>query len=146
MTRNAPSRPCRTCFPTIPGSARQDWRRFVACFPLEELCRRRPSAVCSVSKPFLPARYQVGNRQGAEGMRWWRGNEHMDTAHSGSHEKYERLVSYAKTLPPVTAAVAHPCDQASMGAAFEAFELGLMAPILVGPRTRMQEAAKAAAV
>ena len=79
-------------------------------------------------------------------MRWWRGNEHMDTAHSGSHEKYERLVSYAKTLPPVTAAVAHPCDQASMGAAFEAFKLGLMAPILVGPRTRMQEAAKAAAV
>ena len=79
-------------------------------------------------------------------MRWWRGNEHMDTAHSGSHEKYERLVSYAKTLPPVTAAVTHPCDQASMGAAFEAFKLGLMAPILVGPRTRMQEAAKAAAV
>ena len=67
----------------------------------------------------------------------------MDTAEATSHERYQRLVSYAKTLPPVPTVVVHPCDQPSMGAALEAFRLGLIAPILVGPPARMQEAAQA---
>ena len=68
----------------------------------------------------------------------------MDTAEGASHERYQRLVSYAKTLPPVRTVVVHPCDKTSMGAALEAFRLGLITPILVGPPARVQEAARAA--
>jgi phosphate acetyltransferase len=68
----------------------------------------------------------------------------MDTGGIRTHEKYERLVKHAKTLRPVTTAVVHPCDRPSIGAAFEALKLGLIAPILVGPLARVQEAAKTA--
>jgi phosphate acetyltransferase len=40
--------------------------------------------------------------------------------------------------------VVHPCVEASMAAALEAAKLGLISPTLVGPRARVQEAAKAA--
>ncbi len=76
-------------------------------------------------------------------MSSWQANEPMNTAPSRPHEKYERLVSYAKALPPVRTAVTHPCDEASIGAALEAAKLGLIAPILVGPQARVQQAAKA---
>jgi phosphate acetyltransferase len=68
----------------------------------------------------------------------------MDAATARPHEKYERLVSVAKGLPSAATAVVHPCDQASMTAALEAAKLGLVSPILVGPRARVQEAARAA--
>jgi phosphate acetyltransferase len=68
----------------------------------------------------------------------------MDAGPSRSHEKYERLVSVAKSLPSVATAVVHPCDEASMAAALEAAKLGLISPILVGPQARVREAARAA--
>jgi phosphate acetyltransferase len=68
----------------------------------------------------------------------------MESAGRSSHQRYQRLVDHAKTLPPVTTAVAHPCDTSSMGAILEAVRLGLIAPILVGPRERVQAAANAA--
>ena len=49
------------------------------------------------------------------------------------HDKYDRLVAAAQSLPKLKVAVAHPCDAASMGAVFEAAALGLIDPILVGP-------------
>ena len=48
-----------------------------------------------------------------------------------------------RRCPRLPTVVVHPCDQPSMGAALEAFRLGLIAPILVGPLARMQEAAQA---
>src|SRR5258706_15425177 len=51
-------------------------------------------------------------------------------------EKYERLVSMAAALPPTPTAVAHPCDQSSLGAVVEAAQLGLIAPTLVGPAAK----------
>jgi phosphate acetyltransferase len=59
------------------------------------------------------------------------------------HEKYERLVAAAQALPRLKVAVAHPCDEASLGAALEAADLGLIAPILVGPRGKILAAASA---
>ncbi|MFC0397399.1 phosphate acetyltransferase [Paraburkholderia rhizosphaerae] len=53
------------------------------------------------------------------------------------HEKYQRLINYCKSLPPTPTAVAHPCDQSSLQGAVEAAQLGLIAPILVGPRERI---------
>ena len=50
----------------------------------------------------------------------------------------------AQQLPPVTTAVAHPCDKISIEGVVEAAKLGLIAPILVGPPARIREAAKQA--
>jgi phosphate acetyltransferase len=58
------------------------------------------------------------------------------------HEKYQRLLDFCKTLPPTKTAVAHPCDESSLRGAIEAAELGLIAPILVGPRARIEALAK----
>lgn len=58
------------------------------------------------------------------------------------HEKYDRLVAAAKSLPRLKVAVAHPCDAASLGAVFEAVELGLIEPILVGPEAKIKASAK----
>ena len=58
------------------------------------------------------------------------------------HEKYQRLLDYCKTLPPTPTAVVHPCDQTSLQGAVDAAGLGLIAPILVGPRSRIEDVAK----
>ena len=58
------------------------------------------------------------------------------------HEKYERLIAMCKALPPTPTAVAYPCDQSSFGAAIAAAEAGLIAPIMVGPRTRIEALAR----
>jgi phosphate acetyltransferase len=53
------------------------------------------------------------------------------------HDKYERLLERAKTLPPVPTAVAHPCDESSLQGAADAARLGIIQPILVGPKARV---------
>ena len=58
------------------------------------------------------------------------------------HEKYERLIARCKSLPPTRTAVAHPCDESSLRAAIDAAKAGLIAPILVGPRARIEAVAK----
>lgn len=57
------------------------------------------------------------------------------------HDKYDRLIATAQSLPKLKVAVVHPCDQASMSAVFEAVELGLIEPILVGPSDKIRAAA-----
>jgi phosphate acetyltransferase len=59
------------------------------------------------------------------------------------HDKYDRLVAAAQSLPKLKVAVAHPCDAASLGAVFEAVGLGLIEPILVGPQAKITAAAEA---
>jgi len=58
------------------------------------------------------------------------------------HEKYERILARCKPLPPTPTAVAHPCDQTSLSGAVEAAEIGLLSPILVGPRGKIEAVAK----
>ena len=50
------------------------------------------------------------------------------------HAKYQRLLARCKELAPAPTAVAHPCDESSLRGAADAAKLGLIAPILVGPR------------
>ena len=57
------------------------------------------------------------------------------------HEKYERLIARCKDLTPVPTAVAHPCDESSLKGAVEAAELGILQPILVGPRAKIEAVA-----
>jgi phosphate acetyltransferase len=59
-------------------------------------------------------------------------------------EKYERLVAAVKELPPLSTAVAHPCDESSLAGAIDAAKLGIITPIFVGPRERIEGVAKAA--
>jgi phosphate acetyltransferase len=58
------------------------------------------------------------------------------------HEKYQRLIDYCKTLPPLPTAVVHPCDESSLAGAIEAAQLGLIAPILCGPAGRIRAVAQ----
>ena len=57
------------------------------------------------------------------------------------HEKYDRLIEICRSLPPLATAVVHPCDRSSLEGALQAKELGLIAPVLVGPRGRIEEVA-----
>jgi phosphate acetyltransferase len=59
------------------------------------------------------------------------------------HEKYQRLIDTARTLAPITAAVVHPCDESSLSGALDAAKLGLIVPILVGPKAKIEALAKA---
>jgi phosphotransacetylase len=53
------------------------------------------------------------------------------------------LLTRAVAHAPVTTAVAHPCDEASLLGATEAAKAGLITPILVGPAAKIQAAAAA---
>jgi phosphate acetyltransferase len=60
---------------------------------------------------------------------------------SVAHPHYDRLIAAARALPPLRVAVVHPADEASLQAALESARLGLIAPVLVGPRARIETAA-----
>jgi phosphotransacetylase len=67
------------------------------------------------------------------------------TRESGNR-KYERLVATCKNLSPVSTAVAHPCEETALSGAMEAAARALIEPILVGPKRKIEEAAKKAGV
>ncbi len=67
-----------------------------------------------------------------------------DRSPASPHRRYERLMVAAQALPPVTTAVAHPCDRVSLEGAVEAARLRLISPILVGPPVRVRDTAAAA--
>ena len=54
-----------------------------------------------------------------------------------THEKYDLLIARAKALAPVPCAVVHPCDESSLRGAVEAAQMGILEPILVGPKARI---------
>jgi phosphate acetyltransferase len=71
-------------------------------------------------------------------------SERAIDARRNGRERYERLLQAAQELPPVTTAVAHPCDRVSLEGAVEAAALGLIAPILVAPPARLRTVAEEA--
>ena len=60
------------------------------------------------------------------------------------HQKYERLLAHCREIAPAPTAVAHPCDESSLRGAVEAAEMGIIKPLLVGPRSKIEEVARAA--
>src|SRR5262245_29917884 len=58
--------------------------------------------------------------------------------------KYEQLLTRCRSLSPIPTAVAHPCDVSSLSGAIEAANEGLIEPILVGPRSKIEATAKSA--
>ena len=53
-------------------------------------------------------------------------------------ERLRALIDEAKALPALKTAVAHPVEPVSLAGAVEAAREGLIAPILVGPRARIE--------
>lgn len=55
--------------------------------------------------------------------------------------QYARLIAATEALALVRTAVVHPCDALSLTGALEAAHLGMIVPVLVGPRARIEAAA-----
>ena len=60
--------------------------------------------------------------------------------------KYERLLARCEALAPVPTAVAHPCEVTALTGAVEAAQKGLIAPLLVGPASKIREVAESSQV
>jgi phosphate acetyltransferase len=65
-----------------------------------------------------------------------------DIREKRGHRKYEELIARAKRVPSPKAIVVYPCSEASLRGALEAAEAGLIEPVLVGPETKIREAAQ----
>jgi phosphotransacetylase len=64
--------------------------------------------------------------------------------HQTGTGKYEQMLTKCKNLKPVPTAVAHPCEESALSGAVEAGNLGLIVPILIGPRDKIEATAKSA--
>ena len=56
--------------------------------------------------------------------------------------RFQALIAAAAELPPARTAIVHPCDALSLTGALEAAGKGMILPILVGPRAKIEAAAK----
>lgn len=56
--------------------------------------------------------------------------------------QYARLVAATEHLDPVRTAVVHPCDALSLSSVIEAAQQGIILPILVGPKIKIETAAQ----
>ncbi len=63
-----------------------------------------------------------------------------------AREKYQQLLALAKPLGPLRIAVVHPCDAPSLAGVAAARREGLIDPLLVGPRAKVEAAARAAGI
>jgi len=57
-----------------------------------------------------------------------------------------RLLQYVKPLGRLKMAVVHPCDEVSLSAAMDAQAAGLIQPVLLGPRDRIEAVAQKAGI
>lgn len=55
--------------------------------------------------------------------------------------KYDLLIAIARDETPAVTIVAHPCDETSLRGALEAAQMGLIAPVLVGPEAKIRSVA-----
>lgn len=65
----------------------------------------------------------------------------MPAEASATRSKYDRLISAAQKVPPVSTLVVHPCDESSLRGAVEAAKAGIIKPVLVGPAAKIREIA-----
>lgn len=60
--------------------------------------------------------------------------------------QYDRLIERVRAMDPVPTAVAHPCSPAALEGATDAAEMGIIVPILVGPRAKIEATAAKAGI
>src|SRR5262249_52957190 len=103
----------------------------------------RDAACRNVARAPALCRRQSGDEGGAQARRQAPARARLrGDSMERQHEKYERLIEFCRKLPPTSTAVAHPCDESSLKGAVDAAKLGLISPILVGPRQRIEAVAK----
>jgi len=61
-------------------------------------------------------------------------------------DRYDSIMAQARALPPLSAAIVHPCSPEAILAAIEVRDEGLLQPVLVGPEAKIQAAAEKAGV
>ncbi len=64
--------------------------------------------------------------------------------HQTGTGKYEQMLETCKNMKPIPTAVAHPCEESALSGAVEAANLGIIVPILVGPRDKIAATARSA--
>lgn len=71
-------------------------------------------------------------------------NDFVDeiAANMSEHPRLDRIIAEACKLGPVRVAVTYPCSASSIEAALTAERLGLIKPVLVGPRARIEAIAR----
>ena len=57
-------------------------------------------------------------------------------------QRYRHLIERSKGIPAIDMAVVYPCHVESLGGALSAAEAGLIRPVLVGPKARIEAAAR----
>jgi phosphate acetyltransferase len=67
----------------------------------------------------------------------------LNVAADKPHAKYDRLIGRAKEVPAAKTVVVHPCDESSLRGPIEAAVTGIIVPILVGPRAKIEATAAA---
>lgn len=58
------------------------------------------------------------------------------------HARYTQMLERVKGLEPIPTAVAHPCDRESLKGPVQAFQAGIIEPILVGPESKIRAVAE----
>ncbi len=58
----------------------------------------------------------------------------------------QRLLAHVANMPPIRVAVVHPCDALSLSGALDAGAAGLIEPVLVAPRAKLESVAARAGV
>jgi phosphate acetyltransferase len=59
------------------------------------------------------------------------------------NDGFGKLMRRCDQLPPVTCAIVHPCDSASLAGAIEAARANLIVPVLIGPEAKIRSVARA---
>jgi phosphate acetyltransferase len=57
-------------------------------------------------------------------------------------QRYQHLIERCKGMAPIDVAVVYPCHSESLGGALTAAEAGLIRPVLIGPKARIEAAAR----
>jgi len=68
------------------------------------------------------------------------------TARYDAQAQFEAFIAAARGLEPVSCGVVHPCDAVSLKGAIDAAEAGLIDPVLIGPKAKIQATAEQIAV
>ncbi len=69
---------------------------------------------------------------------------HLPEVHFANHAFHDHVMKEARGGEPAKTAIVHPCSAVAIGAAVEAAEAGLIAPFLVGPESKIRQAAEKA--
>ncbi len=61
-------------------------------------------------------------------------------------ERFKALLAQGAGVAPARCAVVHPCDNGSLSGAMDAARYGLIVPVLIGPRARIEQVAQQAGI